>query len=412
MTSGVDEVYRLRQIAEALRSPGVDLRKTHIEDFANQIEEHINFFKSSLRKKRKNWQIKVASAFDDLAEQGRKIRQQKQVTYEWWLSWNLSMVSLTDPDKYHVQKDDKMEFDTIDDSKNRQADLIFGMLKRSDIAFLPTTKELGFMAINRALPFFAPLQIVQKNTTADEHIRTPLAFFEHDISHGEDYWDLDEVLYYNGVMQNKNAYKVTRQFIKRWEKESKNFSKKARKNMEMILFEIIHEEEMVPFLSTMLYGDKKDIEAELMANVTRNIYEKSHYLIYYPLNFITRYRKIKAENNENKKELKKLDSDIEKWFAGEIKDFVSFVTQINFHKSVKKPEKELTNEDIRELEADKFFENLYWDNTKNDWVPKNPELIKKDEYSFYSEKEQDYIKKEDWHKDEFDYLSDPKYDEP
>ncbi len=358
MRSGVDEVYRLRQIVQALKSPDVDLKKTHIEDFANQIEEHIQFFLESIHKMTGEKKPALLRNFDRLADIARKRHSHSQVTYEWWLKWNISLLSLMDKDRYTVEV---IEAKYISRprahffSKWIYKDWISTIFSK-EIVFLPTIKNLGVMALNRAYPFFAPLQMVHQYVPADGLIYSPLPFFEHDYYHG---------MTQANFIWDQHAHQIRKQFTKRWEEGITTWPREKREKMELIYFDFVHEND---FLSdadrvNLYYGNRKELK-----NLFNDLELSSYRFQLIPFlkekhlsrSLKKEYRKVKTQYSNNIKHLMELKSRLSdneeydgifeerlfivaefdtailgKWLNKEVKDFISFVSQINFDQGTK-----------------------------------------------------------------------------
>ena len=215
--AGMDEMHRMQTIADALKGSKANPNVTHIEDFAAQVEDHITFFKKSGVKN---------EAIEVLSREARQRVQEKQVTYIWWMRWNLKMV------KAVGEQQIKFNHPLPED----YTDIFSGMTKRElfepdEVVLLPTTKELGVMAFNQvSSKKLAPVGLVNQVTKADDLSFTPTEFFLHDIIHAEDTL--------SRKLMDSPKYK---KFHRSFRKKVKKLPPEKREKVETILFLITHE---------------------------------------------------------------------------------------------------------------------------------------------------------------------------
>ncbi len=222
-TAGMDEVHRMEALAEAFRREKVDPDTSHIADFSNQVEKHIAFFQ-----KTPFWE-KNKEALKILFHEARLKVKEGKVTYNWWLQWNLKMVSAVDTvsDVYNLQH-----------GHNPTAERIFLgeaiTACKSDwdcMIFFPTTKKLNLMAFNQVfLKKVAPLGLVNRPTLLDHTHYHPLDFFVHDIAHATD----------RNVEQIVNSKKY-KNFYNQFMQKTKKLPTDKRKRLELMLFFLTHE---------------------------------------------------------------------------------------------------------------------------------------------------------------------------
>ena len=218
--AGMDEMHRMEAIADALRTNRVDPNMTHIEDFADQVEDHIAFFKRS---------GKSEEAIEKLAREARQMVEDKKVTYNWWMQWNTKMVEAVDDEavdfltsKLKMFSDDKVRTMLKEDFRANPFDL-------DAEVYLPTTKELGIMAFNQSSSKkLRPLGLVNQNAKADNFQLSPLHFLSHDMDHSNNIV---------GIM-NLKSYK---HFHKSFREKVKDLPQDRREKVETILFMITHE---------------------------------------------------------------------------------------------------------------------------------------------------------------------------
>ena len=165
MSQGLDEAYKMNHFADYLRKSNVNPHKTHIEDFSDQIPEHIRFIREGIKgHKDAAERIKL---LDKLSSEASKKQKEKGVTYAWWLQWNHQLTSLLD------------ETPLISDSFNNKLVEAF-----PDFVLLPNMEDLGVMAINKSVSENVfPVGIVNKITSADGNQLSPGVFFRHDENH-------------------------------------------------------------------------------------------------------------------------------------------------------------------------------------------------------------------------------------
>ena len=165
MSQGLDEAYKMNHFADYLRKSNVNPYKTHIEDFSNQIPEHIRFVREGLKGHR-NAANRV-KALDKLVLEASKKQKEKGVTYAWWLQWNFKLTSLLDETPLASHSFDETLIKAF-----------------PDFVVLPTFEDIGAMAINKSVSENVfPLGIVNKPTSADGEKLEPIDFFQHDEGH-------------------------------------------------------------------------------------------------------------------------------------------------------------------------------------------------------------------------------------
>ena len=167
ISQGLDEAYKMNHLANHLRKSNVNPHKTHIEDFSDQIPEHIRFIREGIKGyKEADEKVKL---LDKLSLEASKKQKEKGVTYAWWLQWNHQLTRLLHPNSRS----------SITDDINNELIEAF-----PDFVILPTFEDLGIMAINKSVSENVfPLGIVNKNTYADGDQLSPAVFFKHDENH-------------------------------------------------------------------------------------------------------------------------------------------------------------------------------------------------------------------------------------
>ena len=170
-TKGLDEANRMIQLAERLRDSQIDPHTTHIPEFADDIQKHISFIKKGIKKSGEEKRARL-KALAELKKEALEKAKNKQVTYEWWLSWNerLSIAGSIYTNTYTLSRIS---------ITNQHTNSIY-----QDIIMIPTISELGIQAFNRSSSQNVfPLGVVNQATFTDGILMTPYNFFSHDVEH-------------------------------------------------------------------------------------------------------------------------------------------------------------------------------------------------------------------------------------
>ena len=241
-TAGMDEVHRMQVIAHALRGNQVDPDRTHIEDFAAQVEGHIAFFNRpgrlteresqfpSLKK-----QMPDRGAMKTLSREARQRVKEQKVTYNWWMQWNLKMLDTVDSNinlQLYLTNYSKLNL-SFNDPFLSMARGAFkkGRFDEGDTVYLPTTEELEVMAFNQASSKkLVPLALSDRPAFTDGAVECPIEFFLHDLSHGTD--DFTRKLVDSAKYKN---------FHRAFKKKVRKLPTSQRKKVELMLFLLTHE---------------------------------------------------------------------------------------------------------------------------------------------------------------------------
>ena len=218
MSKGLDEAYKMNYFADYLRKSNINPYTTHIEDFSNQISEHIR----SVRKEIKEYKGEASErvkALDKLALEASKKKQEKGVTYAWWLQWNTKLTSLLNERGLNAS--------IVDNSFNNNLIAAF-----PDFVLLQTFEDLGVMAINKSVSENVfPLGIVNKPVVADGLQFRPFEFFGHDENHAY------AIIRTHNKNESRFPYKASKEFYEKIQ----NLPTDQQTQAEMAYFFITHE---------------------------------------------------------------------------------------------------------------------------------------------------------------------------
>ncbi len=236
--AGMDEAHRMEAIADALRSNKVDPAVTHIEDFADQVEEHIAFFQRDTNREKEEIpalkkKVVDREAMEMLVRKARENVKNKEVTYNWWLQWNLKMldtVSETRLTDFVEEYKHALKFKSP--YKERFVEFLrivegyfqIGSFGLDDLVYFPTIKRLEIMAFNQvSSKKLVLLALFDRPAPADGLILHPIPFLLHDLQHS-----------YNGRdLVDSFKYKV---FHKLFKEKVKTLSTSQREKVELILY--------------------------------------------------------------------------------------------------------------------------------------------------------------------------------
>ena len=208
MSQGLDETYKMNYLANYLRKSNINPYKTHIEDFSNQISEHIRFMREGLKEYKdvaervKLFMREGLKGYKDVAErlklfmreglkghkdaaeklnfldemikEASKKQKEKGVTYAWWLQWNLNLTLIVSG------------ISTSDELIQSKVAIKPLIEKFPDFIALPSFENLGPMAINKLISENVfPLGLVNKDVPVHNSMYDPVEFFQHDRLHAE-----------------------------------------------------------------------------------------------------------------------------------------------------------------------------------------------------------------------------------
>ena len=173
-SKGIDELEEWTAVRKQMQALNADPRKTHIQYFADQVEEHLAFAGKSLGPKNKS-KRKFLEIFK---QEAKKAISERRVTYEWWLKFNMRMSGLLSDRRTKIT--DIMELDRRFDKDYRHIIEHFP----SKMAIPTTNGELGIITLNRAQnEGVFPVGLIDQPKKADGVIRDPEHFLDHDMRH-------------------------------------------------------------------------------------------------------------------------------------------------------------------------------------------------------------------------------------
>ena len=284
--NGVDDMQRLQAVGRKLREMNVNPFKTHIVDFANKVEDHIQFIRAGMIKQKeelRNAYLEQLSSHDfrskieqvdeqfkeDMEILERLFLEAKQkineeaVSYSWWLHWNNRLSILASKERSKTQlirtetdrssKERKIISDInthwwkTEENLNEYLDSQYNstVYKPDDVMMtsveyikdaidsfpdrvhLPTIEPYGIIAINMsAQKKIFPIGLVSEETWADNDLKTPADFYSHDLN---DFLVSTEV---EGLILN-------REFNDHFRRAVEGLSKRDREQVETVFFSII-----------------------------------------------------------------------------------------------------------------------------------------------------------------------------
>ena len=264
MFQGLDEAYKMAYLVGHLRRSKAHPYKTHIEDFSNQISEHIHFIREGIRKGGNETTEKLKT-LDKLALEAEKKQKEKQVTYAWWIKWNGQLINLLS-----VQSDSHLQTEN-------ENHINFLVQFFPDFVVLPTLKYFGIMAMNKfASENISPLGLVDRTTFADGAEWTPYKFFNHDITHARSI--LRNYIENNNFLYGKNSSIANKEFYDRIQELPID----QQMQVEIVYFLTTHEEsrlyDVYSYLVFESYLQRSKLWNVLPADVRRSHKETDLYL--------------------------------------------------------------------------------------------------------------------------------------
>ena len=245
-TDGLDEVNRMIQLAQRLRTSKADPFTTHIPEFADSIPDRIKFIRDGVIRDSERLDFTPSEqlqVLDHLEKQALDKIKEKGVTYSWWLKWNKKLSYIPGDVElgsslFFKQKptiSTAQDLFRIFEDIDRTFDNKYLVKKFPDNIFIPTTSDLGIMTLNRAFSNDVfPVGLMNKNTDADGVTLGPGPFFEHDIGHAQGF-----------LKQRINI--IRRSLYKKVEKI--NLSSSEREAVETVYFLLLHERDRIKDIS-------------------------------------------------------------------------------------------------------------------------------------------------------------------
>ena len=219
--AGFDHVIENLQLAERLRSHKIDPSTSHIKEFADLIDRHIEFIERGISSQESSDKQIRLNALDLLKAEAQQLRDSKQVTYQWLFGLNFRLSIIATPKEHlyfkDIQTEDLVIHKTIEDidklfkrviKKNNEmgnhfmATMINQIWSRNlrlvhsfpEEIIIPTIHNLGIMSINNTHGTGVHFIGLNNNPfSADRREMYPDHFFQHDIQHNIDLKHIDNI---------------------------------------------------------------------------------------------------------------------------------------------------------------------------------------------------------------------------
>ena len=246
---GLDHTRTNLQLAQSLRKRSIDPYVTHIPEFADLIDEHIDFIKESIESQdflEKNDRLEQLEL---LRVEAQYLKDIGRVTYYWWFNFNLRLsvlaTSVNNFDGYkHISRRDIATHSELERLYKKLSLLNYKKYKRSDLhhyyrpiynmiallnqfpnqIMIPTIHKLGLISINRTYGTGVHLIGLNNNSIeADNDTMNSYKFFMHDIAHALN----------RGIDHS--------QFFIHFQKRLESLSRIQREAVEYVYFELTHE---------------------------------------------------------------------------------------------------------------------------------------------------------------------------
>ena len=167
---GMNELNEWVTVRKKLQELKANPSTTHVEYFAQKVEEHISFFDRKI-----GWfaSRKQKKALADLKAEATKIILEKKVTYNWWMNFHVHLSNVLTRGEMVLVEDMKL---------NALEEMIHYFPKH---ILIPTPLgSLGFMTFNRAFhEGVYPAGIISRKQAVAGVKRNSNSFFFHDINH-------------------------------------------------------------------------------------------------------------------------------------------------------------------------------------------------------------------------------------
>ena len=191
------KVDRLIFISDHLtNSPRVNPYKTHIADFEDQIDSHIEFIREGILSSGTDVDSKL-KILDDFKKEAESKRDSKELTYQYWLLWNMRLSILVSSDKptqwnWQSHQDTLLfesevnifleEYDYWEDYVHNRIMVFLTMFP--DFIIMPAIGPLGYKDFNKTFPAgIFLIELKNKNTVQDNQQMSPYYLYMHDMIH-------------------------------------------------------------------------------------------------------------------------------------------------------------------------------------------------------------------------------------
>ena len=234
--AGLDRVQSYLGQAELWRNQdSIDARTTHLPFLAGLIDSHIDFIRSGIRTQNSQNNHQRLDIMDILEREAYERRETEQVTYRWWVLFNLRLALLTTS-----RKEIKSGyFNLIATGKD---------LGRNMNGFFPNHElldgfpegilapiingRLGIFSINRVYTTRVyPLGLINKG----DSFENPHNFFNHDVDHAT---SIDGFI---RRWKNRGVFEDYILFHRAFLRKMDNLSPQERRGAELVYFTLSHE---------------------------------------------------------------------------------------------------------------------------------------------------------------------------
>ena len=192
-----DKIDRAIFIGNQLRnSPILNPYKTHIVDFEDQITDHVEYIKQGILSSGTdvNSRLTILDAFKHEAESKR---DNKELTYQYWLLWNMRLSILASSEQptswnWHTHEDTlSRKLETPSPLSEGYAfndytqDMINVLLELfPSFILLPVIEPLGYKDFNKMTPHGVfPIELGNKDVIQDNRKMSPYKMYGHDVNH-------------------------------------------------------------------------------------------------------------------------------------------------------------------------------------------------------------------------------------
>ncbi|GAB4410912.1 MAG: hypothetical protein OHK0056_14330 [Bacteriovoracaceae bacterium] len=194
-------------LGEKLRTSNIDPKLTHIPEFADDVPDHISYYKKAIAEQGlEPERLEILQKFE---EEALERIQSQSVTYEWWLAFNHRLSILATPkskrtsiaggseqdfDDYLLRKDAWLTFENYQRAKTKMPQETFKYLSIENATdffpesiMIPTIKNNGELSIGFLNDInghgLYPIGLAKTNAMVDGQEMYPDHFYRHDFVH-------------------------------------------------------------------------------------------------------------------------------------------------------------------------------------------------------------------------------------
>ena len=272
-TDGLDEIKFQLGVGKRIRKEAIegifDPQGTHVPEFEKKVKDTLKSIENGIKQQGSDVQERLRILKDFRTEADNKL--ENQVTYRWWVRFNLRLSVLATPARNRISPDLWWKTETdIPDTRNVSifTTEALNYFKNRDayfpkVIFLPINYNLGLMALNKAAAGnMVPIALNNNLQSTDGRDQWPDEFSLHDYIH-----------YASGY--GKGNIRIHNHF----EKKAPQLNREDREKVEIIYFMLEHEKNGHNITD---YLEKRGSVKEYILGISYKFQDFEHYGVFLP----------------------------------------------------------------------------------------------------------------------------------